>query len=360
MQAALQEFMSSGAAACSRLSRNLASLLNTCLKILVAAAEAQQQQQQQQQPRQREDDKLCPQLLVLAKLGAVCSQLGALVCEGSSSKADEAGSAWQWVALTAKCLLFSSKWLQQQPAAAMADAAYVRSAILPKAPRSDGGRNGGQSRVFDTASLMSFVQLELLARSSPPLAASYIYSHSRAPFMKVLSGCQCMLEGVQLLLARTELPRAAGQQPGAAAAASSAAQKAQQQLPGVKFRLQCNATTLRMFFNVTSRESAAVVQEELAKFLRECTQGSSQRENVNQEWKQLQDFAASLFDECAVAGSCGNPDCISIDKLSEWQLAGSKCVSCGIAHYCSRACQKVMWVKRHKPVCKRLQGVTAA
>jgi hypothetical protein len=80
-------------------------------------------------------------------------------------------------------------------------------------------------------------------------------------------------------------------------------------------------------------------------------------------WQQLQGFAAAVIDEFPTSSSCGNPECLAMAKLSEWQLMGGKtcvCNGCGVARYCNRACQVLMWAKHHKPVCKRLQAARAA
>jgi hypothetical protein len=56
------------------------------------------------------------------------------------------------------------------------------------------------------------------------------------------------------------------------------------------------------------------------------------------------------------AHACNNPSCSNMSGPSEAKLvagSSSKCSSCRMARYCSRACQKEHW-KHHKPVCKGL------
>lgn len=51
---------------------------------------------------------------------------------------------------------------------------------------------------------------------------------------------------------------------------------------------------------------------------------------------------------------CNNPDCLSLDRLSEFQLVSSKacvCGGCELARYCSRQCQKKHW-KQHRVLCR--------
>jgi hypothetical protein len=78
-------------------------------------------------------------------------------------------------------------------------------------------------------------------------------------------------------------------------------------------------------------------------------------------WTALQAFASELFFACPVVSCCGNPGCLTINSLSEWQMLNGKscmCGGCRLARFCSKACLTQMWrPKHHKPVCKRLRAV---
>jgi hypothetical protein len=75
-------------------------------------------------------------------------------------------------------------------------------------------------------------------------------------------------------------------------------------------------------------------------------------------WPDLQAFASQLFFACPVASCCGNPGCLTISSLSEWQMLNGKLcrrAGCKVARFCSQPCLKQMWLREHhKPVCNRL------
>jgi hypothetical protein len=75
-------------------------------------------------------------------------------------------------------------------------------------------------------------------------------------------------------------------------------------------------------------------------------------------WPDLQAFASQLFFACPVASFCGNPGCLTISSLSEWQMLNGKlcrCAGCKVARFCSKPYQNQVWREHHKPVCKRLK-----
>ena len=76
---------------------------------------------------------------------------------------------------------------------------------------------------------------------------------------------------------------------------------------------------------------------------------------------------AQLLSAATVAASarlplefcCNNLACSNLKDLSDMSVVmdkgGGVCKGCGLAAYCSRACQECDWECRHKHVCKRLQ-----
>jgi hypothetical protein len=95
-----------------------------------------------------------------------------------------------------------------------------------------------------------------------------------------------------------------------------------------------------------------------------CRNADWQQEaqRLDDRWQLLHSFAVGVIDECPVSSSSCNPHCLNMGKLSEWQLVGGKgcvCDGCGVARYCSRACQVKMWAKHYKRVCMRLRAPAA-
>ena len=52
---------------------------------------------------------------------------------------------------------------------------------------------------------------------------------------------------------------------------------------------------------------------------------------------------------------CWSPKCRNMAGPAEDALATLTCSACGVAQYCSSACQKAHW-KAHKPACRIAQG----
>lgn len=82
---------------------------------------------------------------------------------------------------------------------------------------------------------------------------------------------------------------------------------------------------------------------------------------TNELWEScLRDvaaFASAACDQLPVSSCCNNTGCVNLEKPSEHQLVGGRgcvCAGCGVARYCSRACQQQHW-KRHKAACKQMQ-----
>jgi hypothetical protein len=235
---------------------------------------------------------------------------------GSSSAAE---SARDWVVLAAKSLLALAWWTQQQPAANFTMAALFAA---PTARAGSAAASQGRSRQ------------QLLPSPSPEQLR--MQSVRKA----VMPSCSELVNWLSTQLLVLGLPGQDNAQPAAApppqqqqlklllkqgAAAGVAVQRAEQLLA-----LQpshCNELRMQLKFD-------------------DCCQ-------------QLKSFAEAVLDQCPVASSCGNPNCFNMQKLSEWQLvSGKACVrnGCGAVTYCSKACQKLMWAKHHRPVCMRLQG----
>ena len=61
--------------------------------------------------------------------------------------------------------------------------------------------------------------------------------------------------------------------------------------------------------------------------------------------------------------ACNNPTCSKVSGATDIKMVSTfscVCAGCGVARYCSRACQKQHWKKQHKPVCEALAALLAA
>jgi hypothetical protein len=76
------------------------------------------------------------------------------------------------------------------------------------------------------------------------------------------------------------------------------------------------------------------------------------RRTAVEAWRALGEGLNTL----AVVPLCNNPACVNLSGFAEVGLVNGPtcmCANCRIAHYCSKACQR-LHCKQHKPVCAAL------
>jgi hypothetical protein len=341
-----------------QLQRGLESMLNSCRKACAAAVLRFNEQALQPSPlidmMMRAGAGLIPDIRKLAVLARVSCDLWTLLAQPcrqqwqqpaaepgvvGSRSSSSAGAARQFVVLAAKSLLHISSWLQQRPGEGLITAP-LQSLGGPK----DHKRPNAPSVI----ALFSWGGMDL-----QQLMDSY---DTTTQLQQVLHGC---IYSTNWLLQQLSVAGVAGQDGQQAAAA----QKAQQQLlqegtvvlqamQGMQAQLQLLGSSCLDASKVDGDAGGNQQQqqwEEPGLQLDEC-------------WQLLHSFAAGVIDECPVSSSCCNPHCVNMGKLSEWQLVSGKgcvCEGCGVARYCSKACQVKVWAKHHRQVCRRLRAPAA-
>jgi hypothetical protein len=299
------------------------------------------------------DGGLVPAVQLLAQMMHVCCTLGSLLHQqepaaealhssssSSSRPVAAAGMRRKWVVLVAKCLLHISGWLQQQPAARFL--VEADNTTVPAAKRICLAVARTNVQMLMRLSWGGVQLTELLQRvtEDTPLQLLLRCCSFAAEWLTEQLPEGCLLGGDVQPLAVQQASQQLLQQ---AADASSALQRLAQRLQQLKDSEQA-------FKKMTADKA--------------CDNSEWQQEvqQLDSCWQLLHSFAASVIDECPVSSSCCNPHCSNTGKLSEWQLVSGKgcvCNGCGVARYCSKACQVKMWAKHHRQVCMRLRAPAA-
>jgi hypothetical protein len=289
---------------------------------------------------------LHPKLQHLAVLARVCCDFGTLLAQPSrlqpagesmySSNAGAAGAATEFMVLAAKCLLHISSWLQQQRGEALITASLERP--------------GSQKKEEARANTVRVI--ELYSWGGMQLQQLLDCHKTTSQLQRLLHGCIYTTGWLLQQLSESGVTGQDEQQP-------VAAQKAQQQLQdqgtAVTQALQGVAEQLQLLRSSSLDASKAVDDAGAA----QKQQWDKEGQQLDKCWQLLHSFASGVIDECPVSSSCCNPHCFNMAMLSEWQLVSGKgcvCNGCGVARYCSRACQVKVWSKHHKRVCLRLRA----
>jgi hypothetical protein len=315
------------------------------LSLEAHTAHDQQLGQQTLHHSQHTHGELVPEMQLLAQMMHVCCTLESLLyaqesaaapisSSSSSRPVAAAGQGREWVVLVAKCLLHISGWLQQQPATSFSAAADKTTARILWANHADVQTLNGHCWGVQLTEMLQRITedtpLQLLLRCCS-CAVSWLTE--QLPVVGMPGG------NVQPLVAR----QATQQLQQQAADASSALQRLAERLQQLKGSKQA--------FRKTKADKACDNSR--------WQQGAQQMDSC---WQLLHSFALRVIDECPVSSSCCNPHCLNMGKLSEWQLVSGKgcvCNGCGVARYCSKACQVKMWAKHHRQVCRRLRAPAA-
>jgi hypothetical protein len=357
------------------LSRKMASMVASCLKSLGASAmlQADRQQQRSQQTQQAHQPaaaqhstyhlsqrlepaggKVWPEIDAVAVAAALCCELGTVLSQqmpaqpaasSSSSSSSQvtgapAGPAREWVMLAAKCMLHMSEWLLQQPHQAIAATAFSTSEGALKAKAA-----AGQGCMAGTAGAYCHMALLLQQWHTSKQDGSQLLNDAHSSsLVLVLYGAVRTVRWLRQQLLADGLPGDSNRQAAATCLASGEQQALLERAHAVGSMLEGAAAELQLFL-YRHGNSTAVDFTSMQQQLQAC-------------WEHLQAFAARVLDECPVTFCCGDPSCLNMAKLSEWQLVGGKrcvCDGCKAVRYCSRACQVKMWAKHHRQVCMRLR-----
>jgi hypothetical protein len=350
-----------------QLSRKMASMVSSCLKSFAASAVLQAERQQQDskqaqrvqhfataehcaahvtQPLEPAEGSYWPEIDAVAMAASLCCNLGTLLTKqtpvqlagsnssshGSTSRVTSAaGPGREWMVLSAKCMLHLSTWLQQQPSTAITAAAFSTFADTVEKASPVGGfchmalmlEHGYGERVI--------CQLKSIMHTS----SLVLVLHSAVRTVRWL--------GQQLLAASNLGDSSTVNEAATSFVLHVLADKADAMARTLK--LATEALQLFVCMHASSRAAEIGDLVGMQQQLQDC-------------WQQLQGLATSVLDECPVLSCCGNPSCLNMATLSEWQLVGGKrcvCDGCGVARYCSRACQVKMWHRHHRQVCMRLR-----
>jgi hypothetical protein len=361
-----------------QLSRQMASMVSSCLKSFAASAVLQAERQQQgskqtqgahwiattgqcvaglTQPLQTAEGSHWAEIEAVAVAAALCCNLGTLLSQqtpdqparsssSSSSNgstigvASAAGPDMEWIVLAATCMLHLSTWLQQQPITAISAAAFstYTGAVHASAK--------AQTRASsDWAQCNVALLLELFQDAEQGGCQVDVEHPSSLDVLLRIAVRTVQWLSRQLLTA------------GSSMAGSSAVNDAAASVELHALSAQADARGRSL------ERTALMLQLFVRKHRNSCAAGSGRLQSMQQRlqdcWQQLQGLATRVLDACPVSSCCGNPSCLNMATLSDWQLVGGKrcvCDGCGVARYCSKACQVKMWSKHHKPVCMRLRA----
>jgi hypothetical protein len=302
---------------------------------------------------------LIPEVKRLAVLARVSCDIGTLLAQpcrqqpaaesgcgssssisGGSSSAGAAGASRQFVVLAAKCLLHMSSWLQQRTGEGLITASLERTGV-------DGQKWQEQADSPLVIKLFSWGGMQL-----QQLLDSY---ESTTQLQQLLHGC---IYTTDWLLQQLSVAGVAGQDGQQAAAAAEAQQQLLEEGTVVMHAMQSVQAQLHLLGS-TSLHACKIDGDDSRM---QQKQWDTQGLQLDECWQLLHSFAVGVIDECPVSSSCCNQHCLNMGKLSEWQLVSGKgcvCDGCGVARYCSRACQVKMWAKHHKWVSMRLRAPAA-
>jgi hypothetical protein len=332
-------------------------MLNSCRKACTAAVLRFNEQALRRSPlidvMMSAGAGLIPDIKKLAVLARVSCELGTLLVQPcrqqrqqpaaepgvvGSRSSSSAGAARQFVVLAAKSLLHMSSWLQQRPGEGLITAS-LQSLGGPK----DHKRANAPSVI----ALFSWGGMDL---------QQLMDSYDTTTQLQLLHGC---IYSTGWLLQQLSVAGVARQDGPQAAAAQKAQQQLLQQGTAVMHAMQSMQEQLQLLGS--SCLGASKVDGD-AGGKQQQKQREKQGLQLDECWQLLHSFAVRVIDECPVSSSCCNPHCVNVGKLSEWQLVSGKgcvCNGCGVALYCSKACQVKMWAKHHRRVCRRLKAPAA-
>jgi hypothetical protein len=298
---------------------------------------------------------LVSKMQLLAQMMHVCCTLGSLLHQqepaaevtnssSGSRPAAAAGLGREWVVLVAKSLLHISGWLQQQPAARFLQGVEDET-TAPAAMRALWAAGADVQEVLCASrqGVQLLCRTEQLQRMQCALA-------EYTPLQLLLRCCSCAVSWLTEQLPVVGVPGGDVQQSTVRQAMQQLLEQAadaSSALQGLAERLQQMKGSEQAFKMLTADKACG------------NSQWQQKVQQVDECWQLLHSFAAGLIDECPVSSSCCNPLCVNVGKLSERQLVSSKgcvCEGCGVARYCSKACQVKMWAKHHRRVCRRLRA----
>ena len=111
----------------------------------------------------------------------------------------------------------------------------------------------------------------------------------------------------------------------------------------------------------TSSSSSGYSIPAITKQLKAVVEAAGAADGVGlyQQAKLLSAAALAASAQLPLEFCCNDLACINLKDLSDMTVVmdkgGGVCKGCGLAAYCSRACQECDWERRHKHVCKRMQ-----
>jgi hypothetical protein len=376
-EAAVQAAASGSEQQRQQLSRKMTSSVNSCLKSLAASAVLQAERQRHQQgskqtqgvqrsatltteqcvagltqPLEPAEGSYWPEIDTVAVAASMCCSLGKLlseqtpaqVAESSSSNGSTSGGSSaarpgsDWMVLAAKCMLHVTTWLQQQPSTAITAAAVSTY------------RNTGEVKQ-KAGPAAAFCHMAMLLEQCQDAEQGSCQLVGRAHTSSLVLVLHTAMRTVrwlsrQLLASSISVGSSTVIEAAAAAVLRFLADKAD----ATAGTLEVTVEKLHLFVHKHASSSAA-----------DSSALVTMHQQLQDCWQQLQSLATSVLAELPVSSCCGNPSCFNMAKLSEWQVVGGKgclCDGCGVARYCSRACQVKMWHKLHRVACMRLRQVS--